>query len=130
MDGGGIRRGDKDESNGFKEVVSDVAGITHCVFCEPGEGKASAEIANRLVVGIGNHGKQMLLAADYRTGRTVLRSALSHTDPEPQDGAAVTLFGVTPTLDGRVQNSHAVGDDLEGETKRIEHRSQWQIYLA
>ena len=54
----------------------------------------------------------MLLAADYRTGRTVLRSAFGHPDPEPQNGAAVTLFGVTPTLDGRVQNSHAVGGDL------------------
>ena len=64
MDGSGIGGGDKDESNCLEEVVSDVAGMTNCVFREPGEGKASVEIANRLVVGIGNHGKQVLLAAD------------------------------------------------------------------
>src|ERR1700677_1459681 len=130
MDGSGIGSGDKDESNCLKEVVSDVAGMTNCVFREPGEGKAGIEIANRLVVGIGDHGKQILLAADYRAGRTVLRSAPGHPDAKTQDGDAVTLFGVAPTLDGRVQDSLNVGGDLEGEAKRIEHSSQWEVHLA
>jgi hypothetical protein len=104
--------------------------MTHRVFREPSEGKASVEIADRLVTRIGNHGKQILLAADYRSGRTVLRSTPGHPDAKPEDWFTATLFGVTPTLAGCVQHGLAVGGDLEGEAKRIEHSSQWQVHLA
>src|SRR5580700_9717484 len=117
MYGSGIGGGDKDESDCLDEVVSGIAGMTNCVFREPGEGKAGVEIANRLVVSICDHREQILLAADYRGGRTVLRSAPGHPDVEAQNGAAVTLFGVSPTPAGRVQHRLAVGGDLEGEAK-------------
>jgi hypothetical protein len=37
---------------------------------------------------------------------------------------------MSPTLLGGVQNRLAIGDDLEREAKRIEHRSQGQGDLA
>ena len=88
------------------------------------------EIANRLVVRIRDNGDQMLLAANHGRGRTASRSARCNSNPKLQRWAAIPLFRTSPTLVGRVQNGLAIGDDLEREAKRIEHRPQWQGNLA
>jgi hypothetical protein len=100
------------------------------VFGEPSEGGTCLQVTNRLIVSIRHDRKQVLLAADYRSGRTVSRGAGSYSNAELQNSAVITLFGVTPTRAGSIQDRLIIGDDLEGEAERKKHGVQRQIHLA
>ena len=119
-----VTRGQQCQGNRFKKVVPQVSLIFDCLAREPGRGKALAQVADSIIVGICHHRHQVLLPAeDWRWQRRSRLLAICHHDMEME--SAPVEQALRP---GRPACFSGL-EDARGICGQPERKAQWKECL-